>query len=198
MILETFLSSDLYAWVILPILIFLARIVDVSIGTVRLIFISKGMKRIAPVLGFFEVLIWLTAVRQIIVNMPNVVGFIAYAGGFATGTYVGMIIEEKLAKGKVIMRVITKSDATILEETLRLNYKVTHMDAKGPDGPVKLIFMVIERNKVPEAMRIIKKFNPRAFYSIEDVRTAREDFIPTITTKRSSRKFKFPFIRKGK
>ncbi|MFH1589220.1 MAG: DUF2179 domain-containing protein [archaeon] len=197
MVFEAILSSDWFSWVILPLLIFLARIVDVSIGTVRLIFISKGMKNVAPILGFFEVLIWLMAVRQIIVNIPNFVGFIAYAGGFATGTYVGMKIEEKLAKGKVIIRVITKKDASILEETLRLNYKVTHIDAKGPDGAVKIIFMVMDRSKVAGAMVIINKLNPKAFYSIEDVRTAREDFT-SHTDKTFIGRFKYHFGRKGK
>ena len=87
------------------VLIFLARICDVSIGTMRIIFVSKGKRNIAPILGFFEVLIWITAISKIMENLDNYVNFIAYAAGFATGNFVGMIIEEKLAMGILMIRV---------------------------------------------------------------------------------------------
>ncbi len=82
---NTFFSSDLFSYAILPLLIFLARICDVSIGTLRIIFVSKGVKKVAPVLGFFEVLIWIIAISKIMQNLDNYVNYIAYAAGFATG-----------------------------------------------------------------------------------------------------------------
>ena len=88
-------------------LIFAARIADVSIGTVRLIFISRGLKYLAPIVGFFEVFIWLMAIGQIMQNISNPVCFVAYAGGFAMGNFVGMCIAEKLSLGVVMVRVVT-------------------------------------------------------------------------------------------
>src|SRR5512136_229975 len=95
----SFFSSDIFSYGLMPLLIFLARICDVSIGTMRIIFVSKGKKYIAPIMGFFEVLIWITAISKIMQNLDNYVNYVAYAAGFATGNLVGMILEEKLAMG---------------------------------------------------------------------------------------------------
>ena len=93
-------ESHFFAWVVLPILIFLARICDVSLGTVRLIFVSRGFKYLAPVIGFFEVLIWILAMTQIMQNLTNPICYLGYAGGFATGNYIGILIAEKLSLGE--------------------------------------------------------------------------------------------------
>ena len=100
-------SSELFAWVILPLLIFFCRICDVSLGTIRVIFIAKGLKYIAPAIGFFEVIIWLLAIGQVMNNITNVACYIAYGGGFAAGTLLGMTVEERLSLGTVIVRVIS-------------------------------------------------------------------------------------------
>ena len=105
-------------WLI-PLLIFLARVVDVAIGTLRIIFVSKGMKYLAPILGFFEVFIWLVAIGQIMQNLTNWVNYVAYSAGFATGNFIGMFIESKLAMGLVSLRIITERDAKPLIEDLR-------------------------------------------------------------------------------
>ena len=101
-----------FSFVVLPLLIFLARILDVSLGTLRIIFITKEMKYIATLVSFFEVLIWLMAITQIMQNLTNLITYIAYAGGFAMGTLVGIIIDEKLAMGYLSVVVITKKDPT--------------------------------------------------------------------------------------
>jgi len=103
--LHSFMDSDLFIWVILPFLIFLARICDQTIGTIRIVFLSRGDKVIAPILGFFEVLIWILAIRQILSNLSNVVGYVAYAGGFATGNSIGILLEEKIAMGKRVVQI---------------------------------------------------------------------------------------------
>ena len=108
----SFFDSDLFSYVLMPLLIFLARICDVSIGTMRIIFVSKGKRNIAPILGFFEVLIWITAISKIMQNLDNYVNYIAYAAGFATGNFVGMIIEEKLAMGIQMIRVFAHERGT--------------------------------------------------------------------------------------
>ena len=110
--LSSFFDSDFFSYAVLPILIFLARICDVSIGTMRIIFVSKGKKNIAPVLGFFEVLIWITAISKIMQNLDNYVNYIAYAGGFATGNFIGMLIEERLAMGILMIRVFAHERGT--------------------------------------------------------------------------------------
>jgi uncharacterized protein YebE (UPF0316 family) len=170
-----FLNSDIFTWVVLPLLIFLARICDVSIGTLRLIFVSKGFKHIAPLLGFFEVIIWLLAVSQIMKHLDNLVCYIAYGGGFAMGNYIGMYLEEKLSIGNVIIRVIVKSDTNELIDELRAqNYGLTVVDAEGSQQKVKLIFSVIKRENVGHIVSVINHYNPHSFYTIEDVKSVNE------------------------
>ncbi len=176
---DAFLTSDLFAWVVLPLLIFSARVCDVSMGTIRVIFISKGLKYIAPIIGFFEVIIWLLAIGQVMSHMTNAISYIAYGAGFAAGTLLGMTIEERLRIGSVIVRVITQLDATTLVEVLRSKqYGVTAIDAEGSRGRVKIIFMVVKRTSLPEVIRVIKELHPNAFYSIEEVKSVTEGVFP--------------------
>lgn len=166
-----FPDSAVYTWVIIPFLIFIARIADVSIGTMRLIFISRGFKLVAPLLGFFEVLIWLLAIQQVMSHLTNFLCYLAYGAGFATGTFVGIILEEKISIGKEIIRIITKKNSQQLVNKLQKEkYTVTCIDAKGSHGKVKVVFTIINRHDAPKVIKIIKRFNPNAFYSIEDVR----------------------------
>lgn len=168
-----------YAWVILPLIIFLARIFDVSVATLRLMFLARGARAPTVILGFFEALIWIIIISQIIRNLDNALCFIAYAGGFAAGSYIGMWIEEQLAMGKVVMRVITQKPATELIERLRENrYGVTSVNAQGTQGPVQLLFMVLKRGDMNKVIALVKKFNPTAFYTIEDIRYVSEGVFP--------------------
>lgn len=172
-------NTSLFNWVILPLLIYFARLTDVSLGTLRIISLSRGLRKLAPILGFVEILIWLLAIRQIFNHMDNPACYIAYAGGFASGVYSGMWIENKLAMGLRVFRIITKKDATKLVNTLRLNgFGVTVADAEGNSGKVKVIFTVVQRINIKQVISLIKKFNPNAFYSIEDVGTASEGIFP--------------------
>jgi len=172
------LNSELFVYVILPLLIFSSRVVDVTIDTLRLIFISKGFKTLAPILGFFEVIIWLLAITQIMKHLDNFVCYIAYGGGFAVGNYVGMYIEEKLSIGNVIVRVITKDTSKeLIDALIKNNYGMTIVDAKGAmDSNVKIIFSVVKREDLKTMIDIINKYNPNAFYSVEDVRTVKEGY----------------------
>jgi len=175
-----FLNSEIFAWVILPILIFFARVIDVTFGTIRIIFISKGEKFLAPLFGFFEIIVWLFAIGQIMQNLTNLTYYFAYAGGFATGNFVGMYIEEKMAMGTLIIRIITNKDASELIEAIKIkNYGITIVDAHGATGDVKIIFTVIKRKNVGDVIGMIKQFNPKAFFSIEEVRMASEGIFPT-------------------
>jgi uncharacterized protein YebE (UPF0316 family) len=174
-----FLSLPLFTWVVIPVLIVLARIVDVTLGTIRIIYISRGMKYLAPIFGFFEVLIWLIAISQIMRNLNNPVYYLAYAVGFATGNLVGIFVEERLAMGKVVLRVITQTNTTELVTHLRsCGHGVTTVNAEGSTGPVKLIFTVIDRSKIKSVVQTIHTYNPKAFFSIEDVRLVKQGTFP--------------------
>ena len=191
----SFIDSTTFTWVIIPLLIFCARIVDVSLGTIRIIYVSRGMKYLAPLFGFFEILIWLLAIGQIMQNLTNIVYYIAYASGFTMGSFVGIIIENRLAIGKVVLRIITQRDATKLIAFLRdEGYGVTVVDAEGATGTVKIIFTVINRKNLEAVVGAVKEFNPRAFFSVEDVRLAREgiflpqkDYLSFLRTKRKGK-----------
>ena len=108
-------------------MIFLARICDVSIGTIRIIFVSKGNKKIAPILGFFEVLIWITAISKIMQNLDNYVNYFAYAAGFATGNFVRYDDRGKLAMGIQMIRIITHQSGIELAQSI--NKKDTELPA---------------------------------------------------------------------
>lgn len=164
------IESPVFAWVVLPVLIFLARICDVTLGTVRLIFVSRGFKYLAPLVGFFEVLIWILAIGQIMQNLTNWVCYLAYAGGFAIGNYIGMLVAERLSLGTVLIRVITQKGAHALVDRLRSeDYGVTSVDGEGGAGPVQVVFTIVPRREVGAVVHLVKAFNPKAFFSIEEV-----------------------------
>lgn len=160
-----------FHWVIVPALIFMARIIDVSINTIRVLFVMSGRKGLAPIMGFFESLIWLIAISQIMSNVGNVVSYLAYAGGFATGVYLGMTIEEKLAYGNVIIRLIATDDLIDLETIIKdAGYRLTIVDARGARGAVKLIFTVMKRTEAKGFLAMLNEKHPNAFYTLENVR----------------------------
>ncbi len=164
------INSGYYTWFLIPFLIFIARIADVSMGTVRVIFVSRGFKYLAPVVGFFEILIWLLAIGQIMKNLSNPMCYIAYAGGFAMGNYVGICIADKLSLGMVLIRIVSKKDAIPLVEQLKEeNYGVTSVDGHGTSGEVKVVLTIVPRREVKSVIEQVKKFNPNAFYTIEEV-----------------------------
>ena len=190
------LDSAFFTWFLLPVLIFIARVADVSLGTVRVIFIARGLKYFAPVVGFFEIIIWLLAIGQIMQHLSSPLCYIAYAGGFATGNYVGMWIAEKLSLGVVLIRVITSKDASELLEYLRTaEYGVTSVDAQGSSGKVQVVFTIVRRREVASVVNLIKQFNPKAFYTIEEVGFVEEGIFPVRKTWLSN---VFRPFRKGK
>ena len=199
--LESILGHDVVVWVIIPLLIFLARILDVSLGTMRIIFISRGMKYLAPIVGFFEVIIWLIAIRAVMENLNNFACYLAYGAGFAMGTFIGLFIEKKLALGTAIIRIITQKDASDLIFHLRCQgYGITSMEAEGIDGKVDVIYLIIKRQDFGKVTEIIKEFNPKAFYTLEYVQFVSEGIFPL---KRAKPHWQphigpFRFWRKGK
>lgn len=129
------------------------------------------MKALSSVIGFFEILIWLFAIGQIMNNLTNIYNYIAYAIGFSLGIFIGIVIEEKLSLGVVMLRIITKKDAAKLVHYLKsTGFGVTTMNAKGLYGTVDVIFTIVERKELENIREIIKKFNPKAVYSVEDIK----------------------------
>ena len=170
-----FFHSEIFKYVVLPLLIFSTRICDVTLDTLRIIYVSRGIKFLAASIGFFEVLIWLFAITQIFKNLTNPLCYIGYAGGFAMGNFIGILIEERMAIGTVVIRIITQKDADELIELLKnAGYGVTHVDAQGGQGPVKIIFTIVKRKDIEHVLGIIQSSNPQAFFTIEDVRSVRE------------------------
>ncbi|MDD3890845.1 MAG: DUF2179 domain-containing protein [Bacteroidales bacterium] len=174
-----FFESSLYLYLVLPLLIFFARIIDVTLGTMRIIFVSKGQKMIAPILGFFEIFIWIIAMGQIMSNLNNFACYFAYAAGFATGNWVGMRLEEHLAMGNLIIRVIASKDGNLLVKKLNENgYGATKVEAEGSKGKVHLIYSIVKRSNLPHVTSVIEQFNPKTFFSIEDVRKVSSGIFP--------------------
>jgi len=160
-----------FDFVVLPILIMMARVVDVSLDTIRVIMVAKGYRNLAPFIGFFQSFIWLITITRIMANLDNWFTYLGYATGFGLGTYMGMILEGKLALGYELVRVITKREAEQLIDGLReRGFPVTTVSGIGRDGEVGVLYVIIRRKALREVVGIIQQFNPKAFYTIEDMR----------------------------
>ncbi len=163
----------------LALLVFFAEICVVTIGTIRIIFVSRGMKALAPILGFFEVTIWLFAITQIMQNLTDVSCFLAFAGGFSMGNYLGILIEEKLAMGTSLVRIITPKNPEELVRNLTLaEFGVTCMEGQGATGPVQMVLTVVKRKEIERVTSLIKQFDPKVFYSIGEVQSVSEGIFP--------------------
>lgn len=162
---------DYFSWVALPLIIYFARMTDVTLGTLRIVMISKGKRKIVPIIGFFEVLLWLIAIGQIMQNLNNLICYFAWAAGYATGTFLGLTIEQALAIGTQVIRLITNKNCDVfLEELKNEKHGFTIVDGHGAKGPVKVIFIVVERMNVKALAEKIQRLLPNSFYSVEDIR----------------------------
>ncbi len=162
-----------------PLLIFFARMCDVALSTVRILFISRGLRALAPVVGFVEILIWLVAISTALQHLDRPINYFAYAAGFAAGTWAGMLFESKLAIGLVAVRIITREDAAELVERLRdARFGVTSFAARGAvGGRTRLLLTVVRRRDLEPLLELVREKHARAFVSVSDVRTAQEGFI---------------------
>jgi uncharacterized protein YebE (UPF0316 family) len=166
-------------WLFLPAVIFVAEMCVVTLGTIRIIFVSRGMKFLAPTLGFFEVMTWLFAISQVMQNLSNPACFIAFAGGFTMGNFFGILIEKKLALGSVLVRIITPRDPNRLIDRLRTaDYGVTSVEGEGANGRVCVIFTVVKRRELGNVVSLIQTFDPKTFYSVDELQTVTEGIFP--------------------
>ena len=173
---ETF---DWYSWVILPMLVFASRIADVTLGTLRIIFTSRGRHKIAPALGFMEVLIWIVVVSQVFSHAHSITAYIGYAAGFATGTFVGMYVEGRMAIGTLVLRVILAKGADELAAAHCLaGLGVTSVNGEGAQRPGNLLYTVVQRKNMGVPTGIIPHLCPGAFFAVEEVPSSEMAIFP--------------------
>lgn len=161
-----------------PILIFFLRITDVSMATVRTLLMVRNAKVIVPLIGFFEVSIWVFAVSAVVQNLTSPLHLIGYAGGFATGNWVGMLLEERMALGLATVRTMVKVGGAELAQGLRdLGYGVTQMAGRGRDGEVEVLFSVIPRRQIAKYVQTVDHEAPESFVVVDEPRAVRRGFM---------------------
>lgn len=175
------MNSELAQWVLIPLLIMVARITDVTIGTIRIIFVARGNARVAAILGFFEVTIWLLAISQVLQNLTNVACYLGYGLGFALGNVFGITVEKRLCSGMQIIRIVTTSGLGSLPMVLRdEGYGVTTVKGQGAKGPVDLVYVVAERKNTAEVLELVESMEPASFVTVQDIGHHQHGHIKTI------------------
>ncbi len=161
-----------------PVIIFGLRIIDVSLATLRMLLTMRNARRLVPVIGLFESLIWVVAVGTAIQNLHSVWHILGYSGGFATGTVVGLWLEGKLAVGLATMRIISKGSGEVVAQALRdRGYGATEFEGKGREGRVELIYTLVRRRQIPTVMAEVERLDPGAFITVEEPRTMRRGWM---------------------
>ena len=145
-----------------PVLIFAARLCDVSLGTLRTIAVVRGKTLNAWLFGILEILIWLVAISRVLATInTNVLNLFAYAIGFATGNVVGILIERRLAIGHEVIRVISRSKgAEVADEIRKMGQGVTEFEGRGKAGPVTMLYIIASRKDVPAVLRKAREIDP--------------------------------------
>lgn len=174
--------------VILALAIFVARIMDVSLGTVRTIVVFRGHRALAAVIGFFEIIIWVLAAGQVLKNLDAWYLIVAYAGGFGAGNYIGIWLEAKLAIGREMVSAISyRADGGLARLLRERGFRAIDVDADMGRGPaVDLVITVTQRRRVPELLRTILEADPEAQYSVSDTKMVHEGFDAAMVASRAS------------
>lgn len=151
-------------------LIFVARVADVSLGTLRTGFIIRGKRGYAFALGFVEVLVWVVVVAKIIANLSHPIYLIAYAFGFACGTVLGITVEGWFAIGEQVVRIFCPQGAVLASTLRERGFRVTEFSGTGHLGPVSLLFVQVRRRQANAVIEVALKHDPTCFYTVDDVR----------------------------
>jgi uncharacterized protein YebE (UPF0316 family) len=158
-------------------LIFVLRVTDMSLDTLRVLFVMRGRKALAWVLGFFQAAVFVIAITFVLRDLTNPLNIIGYAAGFATGVVVGMAIEERLAIGHVHMRIISSRRGTGIAEKLRIEgFAVTEVPARGKDGMVTMLNCSVLRKDVKRIRVMVNDVDEQAFITSEEIRPIRRGF----------------------
>jgi len=171
----SFLSSPT-AW-LGTLAIFLLRVTDMTFDTLRMLFIVRGRKGIAWVLGFFQSIIFVIAITSVLSHLDNPLNLVGYAAGFATGNVLGMLIEERLAIGHTSMQIVSPRLGVMLAEKLReAGFAVTEIAARGRDGMVSVLSVSVLRRDVSKVEKVVHETDAEAFVTSDDVRPIRRGF----------------------
>lgn len=158
-------------------LIFGLRVTDMSLDTLRVLFVMRGRKPIAWVLGFCQSAIFVLAITSVLSNLDNPLNVVGYAAGFATGNVVGITIEERLAIGFIHLQVISPRFGTAIVEGLReAGFAVTEVPARGKDGMVTMLSCNVRRKQVTDAEKLIFEIDGEAFITAAEIRSVRRGF----------------------
>jgi len=165
--------------------IFFARVMDVSLLTVRMLLLVRGKKYLAAVLGFFEVTIYILALGRVMSSLDNWVNILAYSSGFAVGNIFGSIIEGKMAIGTIMVRIVPKKtcDEELAEELRGMGFGVTMIEGIGKDGPVCMLDTTLHRKELHVLMDYLKKTDAEAFVTVSDARETRGGYMKRVKRK---------------
>jgi uncharacterized protein YebE (UPF0316 family) len=148
-----------------------------SLDTLRVLFIIRGNRPLSWVFGFFQSLVWVTAIASVLSNMSNPLNLLAYAGGFATGGVVGMLLEEKMAVGFGHMRIMSPNRGAAIAEAIRAGgYAATELSGRGKDGTVSVINSSVRRRDIGRVRRQVEAIDPQAFVTVQEIRPLNRGF----------------------
>lgn len=163
--------------ILIILIIFLLRVSDMSLDTIRVLFVFRGKKTLAWILGFFQSLLFVIAITSVLANLDNFLNIIAYAAGFATGNVLGMIIENRLAVGHINMTIFSPMAGPRIADALRnAGFAVTEVSGRGRNGMVSVLHVAILRKRVEEVETIVLEMDNEAFVTAQDVRPIRRGF----------------------
>ncbi|MDN5301295.1 MAG: hypothetical protein PWQ60_809 [Thermoanaerobacteraceae bacterium] len=152
--------------------IFCARVVDVSLATIRTLMIVRGNRLQAAMIGFFEVIVYITALNRVVGGLNNPANLMAYALGFATGNYVGSFIEEKLAIGLITVQIITRNPA-VVENIRQKGFGVTVLEGMGKEGSRQVLMVSLSRKALPFLLDLVEQKDQAAFVTVMDTKVTR-------------------------
>ena len=159
--------------------IFCLRLADVTLGTIRTVLVMRGVRFVAALVGFFEIIIWVVAISRVMGHLDSVFNVIAYAAGYSCGILMGIFVEERLALGVTVVNIIVHEDEARLADELRqAGFGVTRMEAFGMRDQMHLLRVGLPRRKVNQLVRLCRKLSPKSFLTVEDVRGAYGGYLP--------------------
>ena len=162
---------------LLTFLIFGLRVLDMSLDTLRVLFVLRGRRPLAWILGFCQSALWVVAITSVIANLDNWLNVIGYAAGFATGNVVGMIIDERLAVGHANLRIISSGRGAAVAQAIRqAGYAATQISGQGMDGMVAMINSSIRRRDITRVKQEVFQIDPEAFITVSEVRPLHRGF----------------------
>lgn len=164
--------------VLLALVVFVLRVVNNAMGTVRVVLITRQRRLLASGLGFIESLIFAVTITSVVTDLSNILNLVAYCGGFSVGSYLGMYIEDRFIKSYVTVNIIAQNHGHEIAVALRdAGYGVTESTGEGLQGPVVMLHSVVVHRDLPRLLAIVREKNPDAFVSMEQLRAIQRGFV---------------------